>query len=484
MGQDNHSGEEPKEPVRPPAAGPEYNDDGGTGAGGSGGTGSGGTGSAAQPPSLWAAPGAQNSPEPPSAWGPPASQPPTTPPLPRQPEPPQGWGQQWGQQWGQPGQQNPWGQNHQQWSGPGAPGGPGGPGAFPPGTPGQPWGSPGYLPQGGWTPPPKPGVIPLRPLGLGELLDGAFQACRKNAAATFGTALLIQGVIAVLTYLVAGSFFSSDLFSTDVDGSEFTVEEFESSQGSLGWSLTAVSLLGVVSVVGVLLLQGILVVPVARSILNLKTGFAQTWRLSRSRLLPLAGLGLLLLAAIVVGIVVFSLLLALILQFLGAAGIAVLVLGILALIAVFVWLAVKFALAPAALVLEPAGVFASLRRSWELTKRNFWRSFGILALTAILVSIVSSVISTPVVLILSFVTAFGSGSEPDAGTAMALVALNVAISTFFGAIGYAFQSAVTSLLYVDLRIRREGFDLTLMKEQELAGSTPDLVPGRRSGSGV
>ena len=476
MGQDNHSGEEPKEPVRPPAAGPEYDDDGGSGSTG----GTSGTGSAPQPPSRWAAPGAQDSPELPGAWGDPASPPPTTDPLPPPPEPPQGWGQQWGQ----PGQQNPWDQN-QQWSGPGAPGAQGGtgaPGMFPPAAPGQPWGAPGYLPQGGWTPPPKPGVIPLRPLGLGELLDGAFQACRKNAAATFGTALLIQGVIAVLTYLVAGNFFSSDLFSTDADGSEFTVEDFESSQGSFGWSLTAVSLLGVVSVVGVLLLQGILVVPVARSILNLKTGFAQTWRLSRSRLLPLAGLGLLLLAVIVVGIVVFSLLLALILEFLGAAGIAVLILGILALIAVFAWLAVKFALAPAALVLEPAGVFASLRRSWQLTKRNYWRSFGILALTAILVSIVSSVISTPVVLLLSFVTAFGSGSEPDAGTAFALVALNVAISTFFGAIGYAFQSAVTSLLYVDLRIRREGFDLTLMKEQELAGSTPDLVPGRRSGS--
>ncbi len=367
--------------------------------------------------------------------------------------------------WNQPPPPNPWNQPPGQWNGPGG---------FPPG---QPWGSPGSLPQGGWTPPPKPGIIPLRPLGLGELLDGAFQACRKNPAATFGTALLIQAVISLLTYLFVGSLVPDALFSTDLNDSD--VESIES---NAAWSVTGLSLLGVISVVGVLLLQGVLVVPLARSILNLKTGFAQTWRLCRSRLLALAGMGLLLTVAIVVGLAVFGLALGLLVSVLGAAGIPVLILGFLALVAVFVWLGVKLAFAPAALVLEPAGIFASLRRSWQLTNRNFWRSFGILALTAILVSIISSVISVPVLLITSLVGTVGSGSGADAGTAVALFALNAAITTFFSAIGYAFQAAVTSLLYVDLRIRREGFDLTLMKEQETAAVTADLVPGRRSGN--
>src|SRR3984885_11885612 len=58
----------------------------------------------------------------------------------------------------------------------------------------QPYGQPGYgLPQyggspyGQWTPPaPKPGVIPLRPLSVGEILDGAFTAVRRNPKATLG----------------------------------------------------------------------------------------------------------------------------------------------------------------------------------------------------------------------------------------------------------------------------------------------------------
>lgn len=459
MGQDNHTGGSPRERNEASGPGPEQADDGGkrSAAAGPEGAGDGaqGAGSAAAAGSAGRNAGA--------APPPPASQPWGTPAVPQNP-----WEQQ-GRQWAAPGFPQPGQQDPQSRPGhPGQPGQPPSPGSR------QPWGTPGYLQQGGWTPPPKPGVIPLRPLGLGELLDGAFQACRRNAAATFGTALLIQAVVSVLTFLFARGLVSPDALTGDLEAAE----------ASMGATLTSGTLLLIVSIVGVLLLQGALVVPVARSILNLKTGFAQTWRLSRNRLLPLAGLGALLTVMLIVGILAFSFLLALVVEALGVAGIAVVILGVLALLAVAVWLVVKLALAPAALVLESTGVFASLRRSWQLTRRNFWRSFGILALTALLVSIVSSVISTPIILILSFVGAVGSSGEPGPGTAVALLAVNLAITAFFSAVGYAFQASVTSLLYVDLRIRREGFDIALMKEQELAGTTDaDLVPGRNRDTG-
>src|SRR4051812_5807947 len=56
--------------------------------------------------------------------------------------------------------------------------------------PGQPgWGSPGW--GGGqqqWTPPVQApaGIVPLRPLGVGEILDGAFQAVRSNPRSMIG----------------------------------------------------------------------------------------------------------------------------------------------------------------------------------------------------------------------------------------------------------------------------------------------------------
>ena len=65
-------------------------------------------------------------------------------------------------------------------------------------------GAPQYgerLPGGaapGWTPPPKPGLIPLRPLAFGTLLGAAFQVMRRNPRPTFGIALLLNGLVMLL----------------------------------------------------------------------------------------------------------------------------------------------------------------------------------------------------------------------------------------------------------------------------------------------
>ena len=61
----------------------------------------------------------------------------------------------------------------------------------------------GGLPQyRGQAPAPKPGIIPLRPIGVSEMLDGAFTAIRRNPRATLGLGAVIMtiyGVIAAIT---------------------------------------------------------------------------------------------------------------------------------------------------------------------------------------------------------------------------------------------------------------------------------------------
>ena len=76
-------------------------------------------------------------------------------------------------------------------------------------------GQPGYGYPGPWQPgygppppgpgprygtaAPKPGVIPLRPLGLGEILDGSFATIRRNPKATLGIAAIVVTISAVIT---------------------------------------------------------------------------------------------------------------------------------------------------------------------------------------------------------------------------------------------------------------------------------------------
>jgi hypothetical protein len=157
-------------------------------------------------------------------------------------------------------------------------------------------------------------------------------------------------------------------------------------------------------------------------------------------------------------------------------------LAILAMLAVggplAVWIGVKFAFAAHALVAEGLGVFAALGRSWQLTGGRWWRSFGILLLAGVVVSIATSVVTAPLGFAAGMFGAFIDPADPES-LARYLAGLGV-VSTLLGAVagglGAGYLYAVTALIYTDLRIRREGFDLTLLREFE-AGT--DLgIPGR------
>ncbi|KRF04258.1 hypothetical protein ASH00_14195 [Arthrobacter sp. Soil782] len=365
--------------------------------------------------------------------------------------------------WGQ-NQQPTWGQN-QAWPSEQA---------APHGNPGWPVPPPGQF--HGYQVPPKPGIIPLRPLGLGEILDGAFQACRRNPLSTFGTAILFQVIVAVLTVLLTIGLTGSLATFDPISASSAEVTGLVASALSVG------SVLILLTSVGVLILQGVLIIPIARAVLDERTGFAELWKLAGRRILPLIGLGaiLFLLWTVSVGVLVVILVgLSLALE---DAAIAIVVVGVLAAVAVAVWLNIKWIMAPAALMLEGVGPIAALRRSWTLTTGNWWRTFGILVLTSIIVSIITQVVAAPV----SFLAfGFGSFTSAPASTEAALleslpVLLIVQVVTaVFTAIGFAFQAGVTALLYVDLRIRREGFDIVLLRENEArAHGTYSPIPGQ------
>ncbi|WP_104117082.1 hypothetical protein [Arthrobacter sp. B1805] len=322
--------------------------------------------------------------------------------------------------------------------------------------------------------PPKPGVIPLRPLGLGEILDGAFQACRRNPLATFGIAVLLQAVVALVTVLLIGNVLSSfEVFEARNPTPDSMIGAF----ASLG---VFASVAGVVSAVALLVLQGILVIPIARAVINQRTSFGQAWRLARTRFLPLLGFGLLSFVAGLLGLVLLVGISALAILGLDEYSAVVIVPLVIGAVVLMVWVTVKLVVAPAALMLEGTGPWTSIKRSWLLTRGNWWRTFGIVLLTSIIVSIIASVISTPLTFAVSLIFGFSSTSStaPDALASLPILVATQAITALFTAIGYAFQAGVTSLLYVDLRIRREGFDVVLLREHEQAASgRTDVLPG-------
>ncbi|MFC6155061.1 hypothetical protein [Kribbella jiaozuonensis] len=104
------------------------------------------------------------------------------------------------------------------------------------------------------------------------------------------------------------------------------------------------------------------------------------------------------------------------------------------------------------------GVWGALRRSWQLVKGKFWRVFGILLFGGLVVQIIGYALQFGIT---ALVLTLGSWADSNGATVVAVVvSVAVGIFTVMTLIAsLAFMSAVQALIYLDLRVRREGLDL-------------------------
>ncbi|MBF4623632.1 hypothetical protein [Clavibacter sp. VKM Ac-2872] len=370
---------------------------------------------------------------------------------------------------------------------PPAPGSPGAPAYAPP--PGGGFPPPGWGAAPGWTPPPKPGLLPLRPMGLGAILAGSFQTLRRNPGATVGSALLIQGLVGVITLVIVGGvtgFVVTRIFSAR-----------EADQGPLiAGGVAAVVIAAVVtlvlSIVASAFLQGVVASEVARGTLGERLRMRALWRLARPRIVPLVLWSLSLTAAWTLVLAALAGIVVLLVLAGGAgivAGILVGVLGVMGLVVVSAWISTRLALVPSAIVIERLRPLAAARRSWSLTLGSFWRVLGILLLTAVIVSAAANVVTVPLTLLTSILqTVLFPNGELDFQTFDASVVfyigaqlLSLVVSVVVGSIGAVVTSANAAILYIDLRMRREGLDLELARfaEERAAGAGSATGPDAR-----
>ncbi|MGM7777871.1 glycerophosphoryl diester phosphodiesterase membrane domain-containing protein [Arthrobacter sp. KNU-44] len=326
--------------------------------------------------------------------------------------------------------------------------------------------------------PPKPGIVPLRPLFFGEIMDGAFQTIRRNTKTMFGSALIVQAISGALSEVAALGMLGMAQppvggFTSQAEAMRYLSPVVGALAGIMGVSLLALALASI--------LQGVMAIPVARSALNRPTGFKQMWSLARSRLWPLVGFAFLLIAGSLLFFAVLFLLAALILTGLGPMGVLLLFPLGLGGVAVYAWIYTKLLVAPAAITIEELGLFAGLRRSWTLTSRNWWRIFGITLFVSFIIGVIGQVIQIPLGLAAGGITSVfapHAGASQVTTTAIVLAVVSLVVGVLVSAVGFAFQTSVASLIYLDLRMRRDGLDVELLRLLE-TGEDPDGVPGRR-----
>jgi hypothetical protein len=274
----------------------------------------------------------------------------------------------------------------------------------------------------------------LRPLSIGEILDASIKICTANWLSLVKAVLVIVVPVELVTALLTSDYTSSQ-FDFSTDSSQSSDPFFSRSNDQFDQQLGGVAISTILRLVAVMLAFAACFRMIAQAYL----GEEPDWRASLSFAVRRAP----------------ALLWVLLLYGLGVAAATVffLVPGI--------WLCYAWAFATPALLIEGLRGPKALGRSFVLVQGRWWRTFWVIVVGFILASIVSGIVQ--------FVVIIGVVINPDSDL---LILTLVTIAGVVGlALGTPFQAALLTVLYFDLRVRKEGFDLEL-----LAGGIGASVP--------
>jgi hypothetical protein len=344
----------------------------------------------------------------------------------------------------------------------------------PPGYPGYP-GHPPFAPA----PALKPGVIPLRPLGLSDIFNASISYIRSNPKATLGMTTIVVVVAQIVALLLQiGPMATSGMLSPTTSGTFGQSGASEISNSAI-IDLVLSSLAGMVTTtLAGIILSGLLTVVVGRAVFGATISMGEAWQRVRGRLLPLLGVTALEAIGAAVLIAVIAGLIAVVDQIVGAA--AAFIVGALfgvALVALLIYLYTMLSFAPTLIVLERIGVMPAITRSFALVKNDFWRVFGIRLLAVVVAGVVAAAVTAPFSFVGQIMLMVG-GSTTTMVVSVVLISVGGAIGQIITA---PFNAGVVVLLYTDRRIRSEAFDLVLQTGATGAVSSTDdlwLTPRR------
>jgi hypothetical protein len=251
-------------------------------------------------------------------------------------------------------------------------------------------------------------------MGVGELLDAAIKLYRSQWKSLMA---IVAIALVPITFL--------QVFLTREIGSPFT--ESTITQAELESTVLTSIVLGAIQF---LVVQPFLIAAVARASADVYLGrpvlVGPTFRFAVSRIHSILWISIL-------------------------SGLAIL-LGFVLLIVPGVILLVRYYFGTTVLVVEGHKGSKALGRSWRLAKGHFWKILGTILLASILASVVEGVLSIPGSAVFG---AIGTAGWPFYAIGLSLAAI---VTT-------PFTTLISVLLYFDLRIRKEAFDLEIMAQE-------------------
>lgn len=310
------------------------------------------------------------------------------------------------------------------------------------------WDGPGYFAsqlapekvRSDWAAPNRrPGIVPPRPLQLGDILGGTFRSVRFAPAVMFGIPAIAFLIAQLLSLSVATLLDRALARETSYDAIE-TMMAFATTTQIVGSFVN--------SLVGAVAAMALLPTVVAAVSGRRTTPNAAMRNLGRHFW---AAIGYWLMCGLL--LVAPNALSPLLTE---SPSALIGVLGVVALIGlVAVALLPRLLFAPCAIAIEGLGPVRAIRRGWQLSRGRYWPILGTYLLTSFLINLAAGTVAG----VFTFVSMVFGMTNPAvlvvATTASQLLAAVLSVPLVNGLIG---------LLYVDTRIRNEGFDLELSEE--------------------
>ena len=302
----------------------------------------------------------------------------------------------------------------------------------------------------------------MRPLRLGELLDQAIRLYRRNFITFIGIIALVYAPLMILQIV------STTLMTSSLGTLNSAPEEIFTNYAYWGGMISTL----VVAFLQFIFVQGIATGALTRavadnylgkttSILGAYRGIGKSW-------LPLLG------ALLLIGLLAIAILFWWLVPCVGwLTGLGMLVILLTA---------VSPMVAPV-VVLEGQGVINSIRRAWSLVRRRFWPVLGYVFVLYLFSMLIVSGPSTLVNVVLA--GAFQAFEDPTSGLLVRTIVQSL-VQLIAILIYYPLQMAAFTLIYFDLRVRTEGFDLALLTidtsdqaSVDQAMAAPQAVPNER-----
>jgi len=291
----------------------------------------------------------------------------------------------------------------------------------------------------------------LRPLRVGEALDAAIKVYTRNARELFKTVLVVIVPFEILAAIVL----ASEVSGTTLSSGKFL---FASQSDLHAYFVSNLALTGLVGLV-VLLANAACFKAVSDTYLGEEPHWRESLAFAFRRLGSVLWLSIVTFVALLVALI--------------------------ALIVPFIYLVVAFSVALPVLLVEGTGGFKALRRSIDLSRGRWWATLGTIIVAAVLLIVVQLVVGSIVGLIIGLVFPHAAGGSP-----VALVVLRSVVDALGRMISIPFFAACVTVIYYDLRVRKEGYDLQLLAEgigraAPSSGAAPEpAAPSGDQGAGV